>query len=71
MNETLVPVFLENYYRELTVNKSPKSVPNCPICKKKMVFEEYEPIFTSIGEGYIRRFRCTNCKDNEVILWRR
>ena len=71
MMEAITPIVLENYYSELTLKKTSNSIPKCPICKLDMNLEGFEPIFTSAGDGYIRRFRCMNCVDKDVILWRK
>ena len=60
-----------SYFLELTLKSTSKSIPRCPICKLKMIFENYEPIFTNTGEGYIRKFTCENCKEKNIMLWRK
>jgi len=71
MNELIVPFVLEDYFSKLTSICTNNTIPKCPICKSDMILDGYEFIFTKSGNGYIRRFKCNNCKDKNVILWRK
>ncbi|MHA1269206.1 MAG: hypothetical protein ACTSPY_05405 [Candidatus Helarchaeota archaeon] len=71
MNNIQVQGILNEYYLELVEKETLSTVPNCPICKRKMKFEKYEPFFTTNKCGYLRRFKCDNHLDREIKLWRK
>ena len=71
MSKMAIPKGLEEYYRELETSIRGELLPNCPVCKCEMSFDGFEEVFTRDELIYIRRFKCENCTDKRVILWRK
>jgi transposase-like protein len=70
-DDKYIPKGLLEYYHKINGEWNKINVPKCPICNKKMQYVEHEFIEYKDEIGTIRKFKCENCIEKEILLWRK
>ena len=71
MQNLEIPIELLEYYNKINHNWKKLDIPLCPKCKSKMQYIKHEFMEYKNEFGTIRKFKCINCIEKEITLWRK